>query len=210
MFQVRSKQRVVELLASSIEDKEAWMEAIRNAIANQETEQCTISSIKEALGMQAPAMIKVQDAPTCIRCARTFGVINMCLQHHCQACGHVKATDDSLFSGFLHASNDKKNWQRRYFAIHDDFVLYSFYDNEDSFAMTSVTLPGYVVSIVSETSIVSRENVIKLFRVGQKEVYYFKANAKRDLVRWMESLENAIQEKVLLCWQSSMLEETEC
>ena len=42
----------------------------------------------------------------------------------------VKATDDSLFSGFLHASNDKRNWQRRYFAIHDDFVLYSFYDNE--------------------------------------------------------------------------------
>ncbi|KAI0219396.1 hypothetical protein LSAT2_029054, partial [Lamellibrachia satsuma] len=165
MFQVRSKQRVVELLASSIEDKEAWMEAIRNAIANQETEQCPIS---------------------------------------------VKATDDSLFSGFLHASNDKRNWQRRYFAIHDDFVLYSFYDNEDSFAMTSVPLPGYVVSIVSQTCIVSRENVIKLFRVGQKEIYYFKANAKRDLVRWMESLESAIQEKVLLCWQSSMLEETEC
>ena len=63
-------------------------------------------------------------------------------------------------------------------------MYYYYVHQQDSFAMTSVPLPGYVVSIVSETSIVSRENVIKLFRVGQKEVYYFKANAKCDLVRY--------------------------
>ena len=38
----------------------------------------------------------------------------------------VKASDTSLLSGYLHMTCDKKVWQKRYFAVHDTFVLYSF------------------------------------------------------------------------------------
>ena len=31
-----------------------------------------------------------------------------------------------LVLGYLHMTQDKKNWQKRFFAIHQDFVLFSF------------------------------------------------------------------------------------
>ena len=41
-------------------------------------------------------------------------------------CQQVKASDASLLSGYLYMTCDKKVWQKRYFAVHDNFTLYAF------------------------------------------------------------------------------------
>ena len=38
----------------------------------------------------------------------------------------VKASDPSVISGYLSMSSNARSWQRRWFAVHKDFVLYSF------------------------------------------------------------------------------------
>ena len=49
--------------------------------------------------------------------------------------------------------------------------------------MTSVPLAGYMVDMDSDTATVNRDNIFKLVRVGQKEIYYYKAEDKADLMR---------------------------
>jgi len=45
----------------------------------------------------------------------------------------VKANDPSVISGYLNMSVDKKTWQRRWFSVHSDFVLYSFKAHQVSY-----------------------------------------------------------------------------
>jgi len=38
----------------------------------------------------------------------------------------VKASEPAVISGYLSMSIDNRTWQRRWFSVHSDFVLYSF------------------------------------------------------------------------------------
>ncbi|KAI0240354.1 hypothetical protein LSAT2_008952 [Lamellibrachia satsuma] len=177
-FVVKSKQKVIQLLAKSPKEKVDW----------QETQT-------ETLGMQAPSWTKDQKAPKCMQCSAGFTPIFR--RHHCRACGHAKT---KLTCGFLHISTDTKHWQKQYFVVYNDFVLRSFKDAEDSPVMTFMPLSGYTLS---EACANTRRYVFKLFRVGQKDVYYFQAENQCDLVRWTSGLEMAIKGKVILCGDSS-------
>ncbi|KAI0242937.1 FYVE, RhoGEF and PH domain-containing protein 2 [Lamellibrachia satsuma] len=197
-FYVKSKQKVVQLLASSPEKKVEWQEAIKNAIAELEQKQCscisTLSSQTDALGMQAPIWIKDVKASNCMQCSARFTTISW--RHHCRACGHVVCAncsrhkvalpyDDNrmnrvcdkcynvlsqggsartkLTCGFLHISTDTKHWQRQYFVIQNDFVLYAFKDAEDPVVRTSIPLSGYTVVMTTEADLMTRDNMFKLF-----------------------------------------------
>ena len=41
-------------------------------------------------------------------------------------CKQVKASDVSVINSYLQMSQDRKTWHRRWFAVHEDFVMYSF------------------------------------------------------------------------------------
>lgn len=38
----------------------------------------------------------------------------------------MKATEKGLINGYLHMSLNKKTWMKRYFVVHDDFMLYCY------------------------------------------------------------------------------------
>ncbi|KAI0229382.1 FYVE, RhoGEF and PH domain-containing protein 2 [Lamellibrachia satsuma] len=191
-FYVKSKQKVVQLLASSPEEKVEWQE-----------------SQTDALGMQAPIWIKDDKASSCMQCSAKFTTIFR--RHHCRACGHVVCAncsrhkmalpyDDNrmnrvcdkcynllsqggsartkLTCGFLHISTDTKHWQKQYFVIQNDFVLYAFKDAE-----TSIPLSGYTVVMATEADLMTRDNVLKLFCVAQNKTFYFQAEDRLDLRR---------------------------
>ncbi|KAI0238102.1 FYVE, RhoGEF and PH domain-containing protein 4 [Lamellibrachia satsuma] len=158
-FVVKSKQKVIQLLAKSPKEKVDW----------QETQT-------ETLGMQAPSWTKDQKAPKCMQCSAGFTPFFR--RHHCRACGHVVCGNctshkvplpyndqqnrvcdtchkmilqgDSAktkhICGFLHISTDTKRWQKQYFVVYNDFVLRSFKDAEDSSVVTSMPLSGNPVS----------------------------------------------------------------
>ena len=49
--------------------------------------------------------------------------------------------------------------------------------------MTSVPLPGCKVDMDSDRGALTGDNVFKLVRLDQKEIYYYKAEDKRELLR---------------------------
>ncbi|GAB1598868.1 FYVE, RhoGEF and PH domain-containing protein 2-like isoform X4 [Argonauta hians] len=104
-----------------------------------------------------------------------------------------KATDPNVHSGYLHISTDHcKNWCRRFFSVHDDFVMYIFKSNQDSYALSTMPLPGYTVTVIDENDpIVDRTHVFKLSQ-REQQVHYFKADSDEHLRKWVEILRKVV------------------
>ncbi|KAI0219932.1 hypothetical protein LSAT2_028537, partial [Lamellibrachia satsuma] len=178
-FYVKSKQKVVHLLASSLEKKVEWQEVV---CAN-------CSRLKVALPYDDNRMNRV--------CDKCYNVLSQ---------GGSART--KLTCGFLHISTDTKHWQKQYFVIQNDFVLYAFKDAE-----TSIPLSGYTVVMTTEADLMTRDNVLKLFCVAQNKTFYFQAEDRLDLRRWVIDMDIAIQGKVTRhsdTWYSSKREESTC
>lgn len=104
-----------------------------------------------------------------------------------------KATDPSIISGYLHLSSDNcKNWYRRWFAVHTSFVMYVFKGHQDNCALSTMPLPGYIVTEVDENdTFVDRTHVFKLHH-GKQQVHYFKAESDEQLKRWVQVLQKMV------------------
>lgn len=58
-----------------------------------------------------------------------------------------------VLSGYLSLKTRGKTWQRRWFALRSDFVLYSYRSHQgESRAMTATPVPGFSVTLVSGSS----------------------------------------------------------
>lgn len=65
----------------------------------------------------------------------------------------VDVESPSVLSGYLSLKTRGKTWQRRWFALRSDFVLYSYRSHQaENRAMTATPVPGFVVSLVSGSS----------------------------------------------------------
>lgn len=59
----------------------------------------------------------------------------------------VQASAPCVLSGYMQLKTSK-SWVSRWFALHSDFVLYSFRSHTDRQAMTATPVPGFTVSLV--------------------------------------------------------------
>ncbi|XP_048463795.1 FYVE, RhoGEF and PH domain-containing protein 4 [Rhincodon typus] len=100
-FQVSGKERTLELQASSDQDKEEWIKALKNTIQdfNQKNETFRSAIAKEGedqaqevstaeLGMRAPRWIRDNEVTLCMKCKEPFNALTR-RRHHCRACGYV-------------------------------------------------------------------------------------------------------------------------
>jgi hypothetical protein len=257
-FIVKGRQKSIELLASSPEEKLEWQTAIEDAIVDYTRKLLSrkatlqfldVVSVQE-LGKRAPTWIKDQETSMCMRCSDNFTAFRR--RHHCRACGlvvcnkcssrkirlaydddhenrvcndcfkilqqtanesvasaethgqpqprkkgpgflQVKASDPSIICAYLNMSCDRKTWHRRWFAVHKDFVLYSFKAHQDVVAMTSLPLPGYRVSVVRGGSDgTDPEDKFRIYHRGDKKTYYFQADSRTVRNKWVEVLEKVV------------------
>ncbi|XP_067684488.1 FYVE, RhoGEF and PH domain-containing protein 2-like isoform X1 [Haliotis asinina] len=105
----------------------------------------------------------------------------------------VKASDPAVLSGYLYMSSDKgKSWVKRWFAVHDDFVMYSFRAHQDVSALTSMPLPGYIAEPVSAGDNVDRPNTFKVHH-KHKKIYFFQTDHEKHLRKWINVLEKMVK-----------------
>ncbi|KAJ3596684.1 hypothetical protein NHX12_003088 [Muraenolepis orangiensis] len=115
-FQVSGKERMLELQASSEQDKAGWIKAFQETIAVfQQKNESFKSASKDVedvstaeLGKRAPRWIRDNEVTMCMKCKESFNALTR-RRHHCRACGHVvcwKCSDNKVS---LEYDNNKVN-----------------------------------------------------------------------------------------------------
>ncbi|XP_042239198.1 FYVE, RhoGEF and PH domain-containing protein 4-like isoform X3 [Homarus americanus] len=106
-------------------------------------------------------------------------------------------TGGAVIQGFLQLKTHRKTWVKRWFALHTDFVLYSFKCEADDHALTATPVPGFTVTHLQGTrnesgiSEKEKERAFKLYH--SKKHYIFQAASKEDSQRWVAALKKASQ-----------------
>lgn len=100
----------------------------------------------------------------------------------------------AVLSGYLRLKTGgrRAHWQRRWFALHRDFVLYSFRSERDELPLTSVPVPGLCVATAEKSDGLEARCCPAAFKLyHQRRAYVFQAQDPQDAQRWMAALEKA-------------------
>ncbi|KAI9523522.1 FYVE, RhoGEF and PH domain-containing protein 4 [Dissostichus eleginoides] len=95
-FQVSGKERMLELQASSEQDKAGWIKAFQRTIEIfQQKNESFKNALKDEeevsnaeLGKRAPRWIRDNEVTMCMKCREPFNALTR-RRHHCRACGYV-------------------------------------------------------------------------------------------------------------------------
>ncbi|XP_069190709.1 FYVE, RhoGEF and PH domain-containing protein 2 isoform X3 [Procambarus clarkii] len=106
-------------------------------------------------------------------------------------------TGGAVIQGFLQLKTHRKTWVKRWFALHTDFVLYSFKCEADDQALTATPVPGFTVTHLQGTrneSGISEKEKERAFKLHHsKKHYIFQAASKEESQRWVAALKKASQ-----------------
>ncbi|XP_031712517.1 FYVE, RhoGEF and PH domain-containing protein 4a isoform X2 [Anarrhichthys ocellatus] len=105
-FQVSGKERMLELQASSEQDKADWIKAFQETIEIfQQKNESFKNALREVdevsnaeLGKRAPRWIRDNEVTMCMKCRESFNALTR-RRHHCRACGYVvcwKCSDNKV------------------------------------------------------------------------------------------------------------------
>uniref|UniRef100_A0A4W3IUJ7 FYVE, RhoGEF and PH domain containing 4b n=1 Tax=Callorhinchus milii TaxID=7868 RepID=A0A4W3IUJ7_CALMI len=106
-FQVSGKERILELQASSEQDKEEWIK-----VRVEHPHCCILFSLisptpKTAeLGRRAPRWIRDNEVTLCMKCKEPFNALTR-RRHHCRACGYVVCWKCSEYKATLAYDSNK-------------------------------------------------------------------------------------------------------
>lgn len=97
----------------------------------------------------------------------------------------VSASASSVISGYLMLKTQaSKPWTRRWFALHADFVLYTFKSESENMALTATPMPGFIVtegiklSDEDPLSFKDRSRALKMHH--SRKSYYLQALSDED------------------------------
>ncbi|XP_069947976.1 FYVE, RhoGEF and PH domain-containing protein 4 isoform X2 [Cherax quadricarinatus] len=100
-------------------------------------------------------------------------------------------TGGAVIQGFLQLKTHRKTWVKRWFALHTDFVLYSFKCEADDQALTATPVPGFTVTHLQGTrneSGISEKEKERAFKLHHsKKHYIFQATSKEESQRFVIS-----------------------
>ncbi|CAL7937322.1 unnamed protein product [Xylocopa violacea] len=108
----------------------------------------------------------------------------------------VSANAFSVISGYLMLKTQaSKPWTRRWFALHVDFVLYTFKSEFENMALTATPMPGFIVTEgieLSEEDPLSSKDRSKALKIHHsRKIYYLQASSDEDKEKWFHALQLA-------------------
>ncbi|XP_050582417.1 FYVE, RhoGEF and PH domain-containing protein 4-like [Bombus affinis] len=108
----------------------------------------------------------------------------------------VSASALSVISGYLMLKTQpSKSWTRRWFALHADFVLYTFKSESENMALTATPMPGFIVTEgikLSDEDPLSHKDRPKALKIHHsRKSYYLQALSNEDKQKWFHALQLA-------------------
>ncbi|XP_046840202.1 FYVE, RhoGEF and PH domain-containing protein 4-like isoform X2 [Xenia sp. Carnegie-2017] len=111
VFRVRSKNKIIDFQATSVEQKEKWImaikESIEQAIARNSTFGRKISMNETDVGKIAPIWVRDDAVTMCMKCTVAFTKLRR--RHHCRACGKILCGSCSSYKARLEYDDNKIN-----------------------------------------------------------------------------------------------------
>ncbi|KAH7975034.1 hypothetical protein HPB49_022913 [Dermacentor silvarum] len=122
----------------------------------------------------------------------------------------------AVLSGYLRLKTGgrRAHWQRRWFALHRDFVLYSFRSEQDELPLTSVPVPGLAVAAAEKADGLEPRTSAAAFKLfHQRRAYVFQAQDAEDAQSMIMlcgngifcATEDTIQERSCLCTEFDLM-----
>lgn len=107
----------------------------------------------------------------------------------------VSASAPSVLSGYLLLKTQaSKPWTKRWFALHVDFVLYSFKSESESMAMTATPMPGFMVTegtkLPDEDPLNTKDRIRAFKMHHSRKYYYLQASSQEDKEKYRNCLNN--------------------
>lgn len=108
----------------------------------------------------------------------------------------VSASAASVISGYLMLKTQpSKPWTRRWFALHVDFVLYTFKSESENMALTATPMPGFIVTegihLPEEDPLSSKDRPKALKMHHSRKSYYLQTSSDEDKQKWFHALQLA-------------------
>lgn len=102
----------------------------------------------------------------------------------------VSANAPSVISGFLQMKTQaSKHWTRRWFALHEDFVLYTFKSETESMALTAMPMPGFNVidamQLPEDDPLSSKDRTRAIKIHHAKKQYYLQSHSLEDKQKYV-------------------------
>lgn len=107
----------------------------------------------------------------------------------------VSAAAASVLSGYLlFKTQASKPWTRRWFALHHDFVLYTFKSENERTALTATPMPGFTVTDATDLrddDPLNNKDRVRAFKIHHsRKCYYLQAFSQENKDRYLSVMQS--------------------
>ncbi|XP_034741322.1 FERM, ARHGEF and pleckstrin domain-containing protein 1 isoform X1 [Etheostoma cragini] len=202
-FTLVGQQQSVVVAASSLMEKEKWMEDLQVAIemaktSNGHSSELLTSNLTESKCPEdSSAEAESEDDITASHTSlerpsphRGNTMVHVCW-HRNTSVSMVDfsiAVENQLSGNLLRKFKNSNGWQKLW-VVFTNFSLFFYKSHQDDYPLASLPLLGYSVTIPSECENIHKDYVFKLH--FKSHIYYFRSESEYTFERWMEVIRSA-------------------
>ncbi|TEA31683.1 hypothetical protein DBR06_SOUSAS22610014 [Sousa chinensis] len=203
-FTIYAAQKTVVVAASTQLEKEKWMRDLNAAINAAKSSADTALAPLGSQGLTSPpgpsdevSLEESEDDARRARCSsggpgqhRASTAMHVCWDRttSISRADRSAAVENQLSGYLLRKFKNSSGWQKLW-VVFTNFCLFFYKTHQDDCPLASLPLLGYSVSLPGEADGIHKEHVFKL--QFKSHVYFFRAESKYTLGRWMEVIKSA-------------------
>ncbi|XP_033984561.1 FERM, ARHGEF and pleckstrin domain-containing protein 1 [Trematomus bernacchii] len=201
-FTLVGQQQSVVVAASSLMEREKWMEDIQMAIDTSKTSNGTsellICNLIDNKCLEDSSLeAESEDDITALHTAlekpgphRGNTMVHVCWHRNTSVSmvDFSVAVENQLSGNLLRKFKNSNGWQKLW-VVFTNFSLFFYKSHQDDYPLASLPLLGYSVTVPKDSENIHKDYVFKLH--FKSHVYYFRSESEYTFERWMEVIRSA-------------------
>ncbi|KAF3843219.1 hypothetical protein F7725_002068 [Dissostichus mawsoni] len=201
-FTLVGQQQSVVVAASSLMEREKWMEDIQMAIDTSKTSNGTselliCNLIDNKCPEDSSLEAESEDDITALHTAlekpgphRGNTMVHVCWHRNTSVSmvDFSVAVENQLSGNLLRKFKNSNGWQKLW-VVFTNFSLFFYKSHQDDYPLASLPLLGYSVTVPKDSENIHKDYVFKLH--FKSHVYYFRSESEYTFERWMEVIRSA-------------------